>query len=59
MSTDVANLRNLIRTRCVRVANQKQHIDDGGGSFLQRIAQARQYKRLSKELYVVVKVSSG
>jgi hypothetical protein len=45
--------------RCVRVADDKEEIENGGGSKLRRMLQAREYKCHSKELYIVVKVRIG
>lgn len=41
------------------VIDKKARLESGVGSRLQRILKAREYKYLSKELYIVVKVNFG
>ncbi|KAI0245369.1 hypothetical protein BJV78DRAFT_1288051 [Lactifluus subvellereus] len=53
-TADQTGIRALLRL----VAAEKGKIESGGGTRLQRILQARNYKCLSKELYVVVKSAS-
>jgi hypothetical protein len=57
MSSDATGICSLTQIQRVRVADDRERIERGGGSRLQRILQAREYKCRSKELYIVVKVS--